>query len=202
MCRIPPSLPGVFNFTRGGARRSPRCTYPLILALEGNILYDCSITFPWSSALPWVPRVWLAPWSGPLWVRFAGGEGQVEGQIRAGRRPCLCRRRVAGVRVAWPLPGGCGRKSLGFCSCLTPRAAKASLYSLGVRSTCRAGRRLFLPVCPTDRRWWSVLRGPTLSGCTRGSSWARLARQGSSRLMADSAAVDVASIAGSSGRRR
>ena len=26
-------------------RRSPRCTYPLILALEGNILDDCSITF-------------------------------------------------------------------------------------------------------------------------------------------------------------
>ena len=35
-----------FNFRGGGARRSQRHTYPLILALEGNILDDCSITFP------------------------------------------------------------------------------------------------------------------------------------------------------------
>ena len=64
-----------FNFPVGGARRSHRRTYPLILALEGNILDDCSITFPRSSARPWVPRVWLAPWPSPLWVRFAGEEG-------------------------------------------------------------------------------------------------------------------------------
>ena len=88
-------------------RWSPRCTYPLILALEGNIRDDCSITFPWSSARPWVTRVWLAPWAGPLWVRFAGEEGQVEGQIRVGRRLFLCCRRVAGLREAWPPPGGC-----------------------------------------------------------------------------------------------
>ena len=36
-------------------------------------------------------------------------------------------------------PGGFERRSLGFCSCLTPRAAKASLYSLGVRCTFPAG---------------------------------------------------------------
>ena len=141
MCRISPASQA-FNFPGGGARRSPRCTYPLILALEGNILDDCSITFQWSSARRWVPGVWLAPWPGPLWVRFAGEEGQVEGQVRVGRRPFLCRRRVAGLREAWPPPGGCGRSSLGFCSCSTPRAAKASLYSLSVRCTCRAGRRL------------------------------------------------------------
>ena len=122
------------------ARRSPRCTYPLILALEGNILDDCSITFPWSSARQWVPRVWLAPWPGPLWVRFAGEEGQVEGQVRAGRRTSLRRRQVAGVREAWPPPRGCRMNSLGFCSSSTPWAAKASPYC--DHCTCRAGRRL------------------------------------------------------------
>ena len=120
-------------------RPSPRCTYPLILALEGNILDDCWITFPWSSARPWVPRVWLAPLPGPLRIRFAGEEGQVEGRVRVWRRPFLCCRRAAGVGEAWPPPGGCGRKWLGFCLCWTPRAAKASLYSLVVRCMCRAG---------------------------------------------------------------
>ena len=120
-------------------RRSPWCTYPLILALEGNILDDCLITFPWSSARPWVPRVWLAPLPGPLRIRLAGEEGQVEGRVRVWRRLFLCCRRVAGVREAWPPPRGCRRKSLVFCSCSTPLAAKASLYSLGVRCMCRAG---------------------------------------------------------------
>ena len=64
-----------FDFPGGGARQSQRRTYPLILALEGNILDDCLIPFPWSSARPWVPRVWLASWPGALWVRFAGEEG-------------------------------------------------------------------------------------------------------------------------------
>ena len=64
-----------FNFPVEGLRRSHQRTHPLIPALEGNILDDCSITFPWSSARPWDPRVWLAPWPGPLSVRFAGGEG-------------------------------------------------------------------------------------------------------------------------------
>ena len=56
-------------------RRSPRCTYPWMLALEGNTLDDCSITFSWSSAWPWVPRVWPGPLPGPLWIRLAGEEG-------------------------------------------------------------------------------------------------------------------------------
>ena len=56
-------------------RRSPRCTYPLILALEGNTLDDCSITFPWSSARLWVPHVWPAPLPGPLRIWLAGEEG-------------------------------------------------------------------------------------------------------------------------------
>ena len=64
-----------FNFPVGGARRSHRRRYPLFLALEDNILDNCSITFPWSSAGARVPRVWLPPWPGPLWVRFAEEEG-------------------------------------------------------------------------------------------------------------------------------
>ena len=72
ICAESPPASQAFNLPGGGARRSPRCTYSLILALEGNILDDCWITFPWSSARPWVPRVWLAPWPGPLRVRFAG----------------------------------------------------------------------------------------------------------------------------------
>ena len=62
------------NFLGGGARRSQRRMYPLILALEGNVLDNFSITFPWSSVWPWVPRVWLAPWPGPLCVLFVGEE--------------------------------------------------------------------------------------------------------------------------------
>ena len=120
-------------------RRSPRCTYPLFLALEGNTRDDCSITFPWSSARPWVPRVWPALLPGPLRIRLAREEGQVEGRVGVWRRPFLCCRRVAGVREACPPPGGCRRKSLGFCLCSTPWAAKASLYSLGVRCMCPAG---------------------------------------------------------------
>ena len=64
-----------FKFLGGGARLPQRRTYPLILALEGNVLGDFLITFPWSSVWPWVPRVWLAPWPGPSCVRFVGEEG-------------------------------------------------------------------------------------------------------------------------------
>ena len=56
-------------------RRSPRCTYPWMLGLEGNTLDDWSITFSWSSARPWVPRVWPGPLPCPLWIRLAGEEG-------------------------------------------------------------------------------------------------------------------------------
>ena len=64
-----------FNFPGGGARWSQRRSYPLILVLEGNVLDDFSITFPWSSVWPWVPRVWLAPWPGPSCVPFGEEEG-------------------------------------------------------------------------------------------------------------------------------
>ena len=94
-----------FNFPRGGARRSQQRTYPLILAFEGKVLDDFLITFPWSSVWPWVPPVLLAPWPGPSCVPFAGEEGSVEGQVRVGPRPLLCRGRVAGVGGAWPPPG-------------------------------------------------------------------------------------------------
>ena len=63
-----------FNFPGGGAHRSQRRTYLLILALEGNVLDDFLVTFPWSSVWPWVRRVWLAPPPGPSCVRFAGDE--------------------------------------------------------------------------------------------------------------------------------
>ena len=64
-----------FNFLGGGARRFQWRTYPLILALEGNVLDNFLITFPWSSVCPWVPRVWLPPWPGASCVRFVGEEG-------------------------------------------------------------------------------------------------------------------------------
>ena len=58
-------------------------------------------------------------------------------------------------------------------------------------------------VCPVDGRCWSVLRGRAFLGCTRESFWARLARPGSSWLVADSAACGVTFIVRSSrGRRR
>ena len=113
-------------------RLSPRCTYPWMLALEGNTLHDCSKAFSWSSARSWVPRVWPGPLPGPLWIRLAREEGEVEGRVGVWRRPFLCCRRVAGVQEAWPPPGTCKRKLLGFRSCSTPRAAKASLHSWGI----------------------------------------------------------------------
>ena len=63
----------------------------------------------------------------------------MEGRVRVWRRPFVCCRRVAGFQEAWPPPGGCRRKSLGFCSCPTPRAAKGSLYSSGICCMFRAG---------------------------------------------------------------
>ena len=56
-------------------RRSPRCTYPWMLALEDDNLDDCSIAFSWSLARPLVPRVWRGPLPGPLWIRLVGEEG-------------------------------------------------------------------------------------------------------------------------------
>ena len=123
--RVPPGPPSQCEWRAAVARLTPA---------PGSGGSRCSITFPWSSARPWAPRVWLA-WR----TRFAGEEGQVERRVRVWRRSFLFCRRVPGVGEAWPPPGGCGRRSLGFCSCPTPRAAKASLYSLGVGCTCRAG---------------------------------------------------------------
>ena len=61
-----------FNFLGGGAGQFQRRTYPLILALEGNILDDLLITFAWASVGPRVLRVWLPLWPGPSCVRFVG----------------------------------------------------------------------------------------------------------------------------------
>ena len=151
-------------------RRSPRCTYPWMLALDGNTLDGGSLTFSWLSARPRVPRVWPGPLPGPLWIRLAGEEGEVEGRVRVRHRPFLCCRRVAGVREGWPPPGGCRRKSWGFRSCSTPRAAKASPHSPGTCCMCRAGgrpsRRCVRPsgiagvCCAAVRRW--VLQGVLL----------------------------------------
>ena len=41
-----------FNSLGGGAHRFQWRTYPLTLALEGNVLDDLLITFSWSSASP------------------------------------------------------------------------------------------------------------------------------------------------------
>ena len=55
--------------------RSQWRTYPLILALEGDVLEYFLITFPWSSVWPRVPRVRLVPWPGPLCVRSVEEDG-------------------------------------------------------------------------------------------------------------------------------
>ena len=89
-------------------RRSARCTYPLILALEGNILDDCSITFPWSSAQQWVLPVWLAPLPGPLRIRVAGEEDQVEGRVRFCAAPFSVAGGLRGSGKRGPRPGHVG----------------------------------------------------------------------------------------------
>ena len=65
-------------------------------------------------------------------VRWDAGPG-------CGAAPLSCGRRVAGARELRPSSGGCGRRSLGLHSCRTPWAAKASLFLLGARCTCRVG---------------------------------------------------------------
>ena len=67
--------PQAFNFLEGGARRIQWGTYPLTLALESYVVDDFLITFPWSWATPWVPRVWLPHWPGPSCARLVGEEG-------------------------------------------------------------------------------------------------------------------------------
>ena len=114
MCRNPPCRPRRLTLPEGGVRRSPRCTYPWMLALDGNTLDDCSLTFRWSSARSWVPRVLPGPLPGHLWIRLAGGEGELGGRVLAWRRPFLCCRRVAGVREAWPRPGDVGESRWAF----------------------------------------------------------------------------------------
>ena len=95
------------------------------------------------------------------------------------RRPFLCCRRVAGVREAWPPPGGCSRKSLGFRSCPTPRAAKTGLYSW-VSVAC-VGQVDVFPVGVSDRQaLLECVARPGLVGLYEGSFWSRLARPGSS----------------------
>ena len=74
----------------------------------------------------------------------------MEGQFRVLRRLFFCCRQVAGVREAWPPPGGCRRKSLGFFFGSAPRAAKASLYSSV--SVARAGQVDVLPAGVPDRQ--------------------------------------------------
>ena len=101
----------------------------------------CSTTPPWSSVRPRAPRVWLAPLPGPSRTRYVGEEGQVGWRSRVWRCPFPYCRRVAEVREVRPSSGGCGKRSLGSYLCPTPWAAKASLYSLGVRCACWAGGR-------------------------------------------------------------
>ena len=88
----------------------------------------------------------------------------MEGQVRVGPRPFLCRGRVAGVRGARSPPWGCGGNSFGLCSCSTAWAAKASPYSLAVRCMRRAGQRL------SRRR----ARPPVLVECVARSRFVRL----------------------------
>ena len=64
-----------FNVLGGGACQLQWRTYPLTLTLEGNVLDSFLITFPWSSASPWVPLVWLPSWPGPSCARLVGEEG-------------------------------------------------------------------------------------------------------------------------------
>ena len=78
-----------FDLLGGGAPRFQGRTYSLILALEGNVLDDFLITFPWSSVRPWVPRVLPSPLPGSSFVRFVGEEGWVEGQVPVGPLPLL-----------------------------------------------------------------------------------------------------------------
>ena len=79
----------MFKLFGGGACRLQWRKCPLTLALEDYILDDFLITFPWSSASPWVPRVWPSSWPGPSRVRLVGEEGWVGEQVHVGPPPLL-----------------------------------------------------------------------------------------------------------------
>ena len=134
-----------FHFPGGGARRSQRRTYPSILALEGNVLDDLLITFRWSSVRPWVPRVWLAPWPGPSWVRFCGRGGLSGRTGRVGPRPFLCRGRVAGSGEPGPRPGDVG----GICRVFV-RVRHHGRLGLGWVSSACAGQVDAFPAGVSD----------------------------------------------------
>ena len=63
------------NFLGGGAYWFQWRTCPLTLALEDNGLEDFVITFPWSSASLWVPRVWPSSWPRPSRFPLVGEAG-------------------------------------------------------------------------------------------------------------------------------
>ena len=117
----------------------------------------------------------------------------MEGRVRAWCCPFRCCTRVAGVREAWPQPGGCRRKSLGFGSCSNHGMLRLA-PTLRV-SVARVGQVDVVPVGVSDRQ---VLLGcvtwPCAVGLYKESFWAGLARPGSSWFMAECAVVGVTSI--------
>ena len=90
----------------------------------------------------------------------------MEEQVRVEPVPFSVVLWAVGVRGAWPPPGGCGRNSLGLCSCSTSWSAKASPYSLGVRCMRRAGQHF------SRRR----ARPPALVDCVARSCFVGLTR--------------------------
>ena len=86
------------------------------------------VTFPWSSAGPWVLRVGLLPWSGPPRARLVEEEGRAEGQVLVGAPvPFLDADALRGLGERAPRPGHVGgihwgsAGSSGWCSCATAR---------------------------------------------------------------------------------
>ena len=150
ICAEIPQASQAFNFAGGGARRSPRCTYPLILALEGNILDDCSITFPRSSARPWVPRVWPAPWPGSC------GSGPRERRVRgkdrseSGAAPFYDAGGLRGSRKSGPRPGPGDVGGIRWVFVRVRHHGLARLASILWASVARAGQVDIFPAGVPD----------------------------------------------------
>ena len=120
-------------------RRSPGCTYPWMLALDGNTLDDCSLTFSWLSSRPWVPRAWPGPLPGPLLIRPAGEEGGLKDGSGRGAAPFSVAGGLRGSGKRGSRPWGCRRKSLAVRSYSTARATEASPRSSGICCMCQTG---------------------------------------------------------------
>ena len=94
--------------------------------------------------------MWPGPLPGPLWIRLAGEEGELEGRVWAWCRPFPCCSRVAGVHEAWTRPGDVGGSRWAFVR--TRYHGLLRLAPILRVSLARVGQVDVVPVGVSDRQ--------------------------------------------------